>query len=119
MGKVETNEMEQQHEGNDADVQEFFSEFSALMARATTLGLDHISAGMEQMVEPSPDACVTASGTTVTLGSGGYADTLQLDDAQIFEISMNHRENMAHGLLHASAAMKIEVRAQKMGFSML
>ena len=47
---------------------------------------------------------MTSSGTTVTLGSMGYADTLQLDDEEIFKISMNYRENMAHRLLHADAA---------------
>ena len=53
--------MEQQHEGNDADIQQVFAAFSALMARATTLGLDHISAGMEKMIEQSPAACVTST----------------------------------------------------------
>ena len=105
----------QPHSGQDHDEAQFFNAFSTLMEQATTLGLDHITEGMQQILEQAPAACTTSGGTIVDLDSGGPAHTLPSHANEAFRNQMSYRVNIAHGLIHANAAIQLEVEGSVEG----
>ena len=105
----------QPHSAQDHDEAQFFNAFSTLMEQATTLGLDHITERMQQILEQSPAAYTTSAGTIVDSGSIGPAHTLPSHADEAFRNHMNYKENIAHGLIHANAAIRLEIEGSVEG----